>query len=77
MPIASPTSRCRHGAGNATIAAHSTRVASTPLQPASIDTAKPLDTLRITLPLAITLASNSVTMEVEIAASAFVHGTTT
>ena len=33
-----------------------TSVASTPLQPASIDTAKPLVTLRITLPLATTLA---------------------
>ena len=51
-------------------------MASTPLQPASIDTAKPLVVLRITLPLATTLASNSVTIDVEIAASALVHGTT-
>src|SRR5262245_47152704 len=76
MPMTMPTMRCRHGAGNARMAASSTSVASTPLQPASIDTAKPLVALRITLPLAITLGSNSVTIDVEIAASAFVHGTT-
>jgi hypothetical protein len=41
-----------HGAGNASTAASSTIVASTPLQPASIDTAKPLVLLRSTLPIA-------------------------
>ncbi len=76
IPIASPMNLCFHGAGNASIAASSTSVASTPLHPASIDTAKPLVELRITLPVAITLASNSVTSDVEIAASAFVQGTT-
>ena len=54
MPAASPSSRCFHGAGNARIAATSTIVASTPLQPASIDTAKPLAVLCSTLPVATT-----------------------
>ena len=51
----------RHGAGNATIAATSTIVASMPLQPASIETAKPFAVLRITLPIAATLGSITVT----------------
>jgi hypothetical protein len=40
------------------------------LQPASIDTAKPLAVLRITLPTATTFGSKNVTIAVEIFASA-------
>ena len=76
MPAARPTSLFLHGAGNASIAASSTIVASTPLQPASIDTAKPFVVLRSTLPAATTLGSISVTIHALIAASALVHGTT-
>ena len=46
------------------------------MQPASIDTAKPFVVLRMTLPVAITLGSNTVTSQVVIAASVLVHGTT-
>ena len=62
MPAASPIELAFfHGAGNASIAASSTIVASTPLQPASIETANPLAVLRRTLPVATTSGSNSVT----------------
>jgi hypothetical protein len=50
-----------HGAGKASIAAISTIVASTPLQPASIDTAKPLVVLCRILPITSTLGSKPLT----------------
>ena len=53
-PTARPISRRFHGAGNARIAATRTIVASTPLQPDSIDTAKPFAVLCSTLPVATT-----------------------
>ena len=67
---------CFHGAGNARIAASSTIVASTPLHPASIDTAKPLFAELMTLPLACTLPSKRVTSDVEIVASLAVQSST-
>src|SRR5437899_4709891 len=75
MPAASPTSFFCHGAGNASIAAASTSVASTPLQPASIETAKPW-VLRSTLPVAVTPGSATVTSQALTAASMSVQGTT-
>src|SRR6266571_7339665 len=76
MPMASPTSLRFHGAGNARIADTSTIVASTPLHPASIDTAKPLLLLCSSLPSAITPGSKSWMISALIAASVSVHGTT-
>src|SRR5689334_1226226 len=76
MPAARPSSLRGHEAGKASIAASSTSVASTPLQPASIDTAKPLPVERSTLPAASTPGSKSVTRPADTCASAFVHGTT-
>src|SRR5436853_3470888 len=75
-PMASPASLRFHGAGNARIAATSTIVASTPLHPASIETAKPLLVLCRTFPWDRTCGSNSLTMPALIAANVFVHGTT-
>src|SRR5450432_418623 len=76
MPAANPISLCFHDAGKASIAATRTSVASTPLQPASIDTAKPLPALCNTLPCASTCESKILTMPAEMAARLFVHGTT-
>jgi hypothetical protein len=51
-------------------------VASTPLQPASIDTAKPLAVLRMMRPVDTTSWSNSVTRLVAMCAIATVQGST-
>src|SRR5256886_7767849 len=75
IPMPRPASLCRHGAGNASIAATSTIVASTPLHPASIDTANPFAVERNTLPADTTLLSNSVTVQADTRASAVVQGT--
>src|SRR5450631_3993682 len=76
MPATKPISWCFHDAGKARIAATRTIVASTPLQPASIETAKPLLTLCSTLPCASTSESNILTIPADMAARRFVHGTT-
>src|SRR5665213_1598544 len=76
VPASRPSSLFFQGAGYASIAASSTIVASTPLQPASMDTAKPFDVLRMMRPVATTSWSNSVTSHVEICASVTVHGAT-
>src|SRR5215467_1937876 len=76
IPTARPISRLFHGAGKARIAATRTIVASTPLQPDSIDTAKPFALLCSTLPVATTPGSNSVTSPALAAAIVLVHGTT-
>src|SRR5947208_8407467 len=75
-PAVTPTSLCFQGDGNASIAATRTIVASTPLQPASIDTANPLVVERKILPAAVTPGSNPVTNMAETCASAPVHGST-
>src|SRR5439155_14426694 len=76
MPMESPRSLRFHGAGNARIAATSTIVASTPLHPASIDTAKPLVPLCSSFPSANTPGSKTLTIPALMAASVSVHGTT-
>src|SRR5689334_3117839 len=76
MPAARPSALRDHDAGNASIAARSTSVASTPLQPASIETAKLLADERSTLPFDVTLGSNQVTRPAETRASVSVHGST-
>src|SRR5215471_15219210 len=75
IPAASPTSFLCQDAGKASIAATRTMVASTPLQPASMETANPF-ALCNTLPCASTCGSNHLTRPALIAASVSVHGTT-
>src|SRR6185312_9829745 len=75
-PTTMPRSRCAHGAGNARIAATSTSVASTPLQPASIDTANGLVDDAITLPCVVIVASNVRISPADADATASVHGVT-
>src|SRR5512135_1249832 len=77
VPIAMPVRRWRQVAGKATIAATSTRVASTPLQPASIDTANAPFAALMTLPLVRTPGSNVWISAVATRATASVQGATT
>src|SRR5215467_11597891 len=76
IPAARPMSLRFHDAGKASIAAIRTIVASTPLQPASIDTANPLAVFCRTFPCETTCGSNTLTMPAEMAARVSVHGTT-
>src|SRR5690348_833471 len=76
MPTTMPRKRCGHGAANASIAATSTSVASTPLHPASIDTANGVAEELITLPLVAIVASNTRISAADADATASVHGVT-
>ena len=75
-PSANPHAFCGHVDGNASIAATSTSVASTPLQPASMLTAKPLALLRSTLPIASALLSKIATSCAQKCANPVVQGIT-
>src|SRR6185437_7889176 len=65
------------GAGNASIAAARTSVASTPLQPDSIETANGLADEPITFPRVVIVASNARISAADVEATASVHGVTT
>src|SRR3982750_850603 len=75
-PMAMPRARCNHATGNANIAAISTSVASTPLQPASMEIANESVEELITLPRAVMLPSKTRITSPDTPATALVHGFT-
>src|SRR6476620_501398 len=76
-PTPMPARRWGHGAGKASIAATSTSVASTPLQPASMATANGLAFEPMTLPDVVIDASNVRISAHDTRATVYVHGVTT